>query len=31
MKYIGIDLHKKNIFATILGDDGKIIQGLENE
>lgn len=25
MKYIGLDLHKKSIFATVLGADGKII------
>jgi len=25
MKYIGLDLHKKNIFATVLDDRGKII------
>lgn len=25
MKYIGLDLHKKSIFATILGEDGKIL------
>ena len=25
MKYIGLDLHKRNIFATVLGADGKII------
>jgi transposase len=25
MKYIGLDLHKRNIFATVLGDDGKIL------
>ena len=25
MKYIGLDLHKKNIFATVLGEDGKIL------
>ena len=25
MKYIGLDLHKKSIFATVLGGDGKIL------
>jgi len=25
MKYIGLDLHKKSIFATVLGEDGKIL------
>ena len=25
MKYIGLDLHKKSIFATVLDDDGKIL------
>jgi transposase len=25
MKYIGLDLHKRNIFATVLGEDGKIL------
>lgn len=25
MKYIGIDLHKKSIFATVLNEEGKII------
>lgn len=25
MKYVGLDLHKKNIFATVLDDGGKII------
>ena len=25
MKYIGLDLHKKSIFATVLGSDGKIL------
>jgi len=25
MKYIGLDLHKRNIFATVLGGDGKIL------
>ncbi len=25
MKYIGLDLHKRNVFATVLGADGKII------
>ncbi len=25
MKYIGLDLHKRNIFVTVLGDDGKIL------
>ena len=25
MKYIGLDLHKKNIFATVFDGDGKII------
>ena len=25
MKYIGLDLHKKNIFATVLDGDGKIL------
>jgi hypothetical protein len=24
MKYVGLDLHKRNIFATVLGADGKI-------
>jgi transposase len=26
MKYIGLDLHKKSIFATVLGEEGKILQ-----
>ena len=25
MKYIGLDLHKKSIFATVLGEDGNIL------
>ena len=25
MKYIGLDLHKKKIYATVLGEDGKIL------
>jgi hypothetical protein len=25
MKYIGLDLHKKSIFATVLAEDGKIL------
>ena len=25
MKYIGLDLYKKSIFATVLGEDGKIL------
>ena len=25
MKYVGLDLHKRNIFATVLGGDGKIL------
>ena len=25
MKYIGLDLHKRNIFATVLDGDGKIL------
>jgi len=25
VKYIGLDLHKKSIFATVLGEDGKIL------
>ena len=25
MKYIGLDLHKKNIFATVLSEEGKIL------
>jgi hypothetical protein len=25
MKYIGLDLHKKNIFATVLGEEGKVL------
>ena len=25
MKYIGLDLHKKSIFATVMGGDGKIL------
>jgi transposase len=25
MKYIGLDVHKRNIFATVLGEDGKIL------
>ena len=25
MKYIGLNLHKRNIFATVLGEDGKIL------
>lgn len=25
MKYIGLNLHKKSIFAIVLGADGKII------
>ncbi len=25
MKYIGLDLHKKSIFATVLDGDGKIL------
>ena len=29
MKYIGLDLHKKNIFATVLDDGGKIISKVQ--
>ncbi len=25
MKYVGLDLHKKNIFATVLDGEGKIL------
>jgi hypothetical protein len=25
MKYIGLDLHKKSIFATVLDGDGKVL------
>ena len=25
MKYIGLDLHKRKVFATVLGEDGKIL------
>ena len=25
MKYIGLDLHKRNIFATVLDGDGRIL------
>ena len=25
MKYVGLDLHKRNIFATVLDGDGKIL------
>ena len=28
MKYIGLDLHKRNIFATVLGEDGKILSSV---
>jgi len=26
MKYVGLDLHKKAVFATVLGGDGKILK-----